>query len=85
MDRRGLGRLREQPHSALLHPTATFRDGNSISLIDPRVEGHTLTFKLPVNETEVVTLKGAISGNRIEGAFEGRDSGKGTFAGVKTP
>jgi hypothetical protein len=66
-----------------LSATVTFPGSSPVPLIDPRLDGSTLTFKLQVNETEIVSLKGAIDGKKIEGTFEGHDSGKGTFVGVK--
>ncbi len=66
-----------------LAATVTFPDGNSMPLLDPQFDRNVLTFKLQVNATEIVTMKGAIDGKRIEGTFEGKDPGKGTFTGVK--
>ncbi len=68
-----------------LTATVTFRyDGSTVQLIDPHVKDGILIFKLPINEKEIVLLKGAIDGNKIKGTFEGHDSGSGTFVGTKT-
>ncbi len=66
-----------------LSAAVPFQGSSPVPLIDPRFENDILSFKLQINETEIVTLKGAIGGKRIEGTFEGHDSGKGTFSGVK--
>jgi len=49
------------------------------------VEGNTLTFKLRVNEHEVVSFELHIDGDKLNGRFEGTDSGKATITGRKAP
>ncbi|HEY9141715.1 MAG TPA: hypothetical protein VIN93_12530 [Bryobacteraceae bacterium] len=58
-------------------------DGNDISLLDPKVDGNTLTFKLRVNEHEVVSFELHIDGGKLTGRFEGKDSGKATITGAR--
>jgi hypothetical protein len=58
-------------------------DGTDMPLLDPRVEGHTLTFKLRVNEHEVVSFELHIEGDKLIGRFEGQDSGKATIMGTR--
>jgi hypothetical protein len=40
-------------------------------LFDSRLDNHTPSCKLQVNGTEVVVMKGALDGKKIEGTFEG--------------
>jgi hypothetical protein len=58
-------------------------DGTDISLIDPKVDGDTLTFKLRVNDHEVVSFWLHIDGDKLTGRFEGTDSGKATITGTR--
>jgi hypothetical protein len=58
-------------------------DGNDISLLDPKVDGSTLTFKLRVNDHEVVSFELRIDGDKLTGRFEGKDSGKATITGAR--
>lgn len=52
-------------------------------LIDPKLEGHTFTFKININEEAyTVTLK--ISGNKLEGTWKGPES-QGTIKGARQP
>lgn len=54
-----------------------------IPLIDPQVNGNDFTFKIRVNETEIVDVKMKIDGNKMEGTFKGQDSGTGTVKATK--
>jgi hypothetical protein len=58
-------------------------DGTNMPLLDPKVEGNTLTFKLQVNEHELVSFKLYIDGDKLTGRFEGKDSGKATITGTR--
>ena len=58
-------------------------DGTDMTLLDPKVEGNTLTFKLRVNEHEVVSFELHIDGDKLTGRFEGTDSGKATITGTR--
>ncbi len=58
-------------------------DGTDISLLEPKVDGSTLTFKLRVNEHEVVSFELHIDGDKLTGRFEGKDSGKATITGAR--
>jgi len=67
-----------------LAATATL-DGTEMSLLDTRMDGNTLTFKLQVNEHEIVSFDLHINGDKLTGRFEGKDSGKATITGTKAP
>jgi len=58
-------------------------DGTDMSLLDPKVEGNTLTFKLRVNDHEVVSFELHVDGDKLTGRFEGKDSGKATITGTR--
>ena len=58
-------------------------DGADMQLIDPKVEGNKLTFKLRVNDHEVVSFELYIDGDTLSGRFEGTDSGKATITGTR--
>jgi hypothetical protein len=58
-------------------------DGSDISLLDPKVDGDTLTFKLRVNDHEVVSFELHIDGDKLTGVFEGKESGKATITGAR--
>jgi len=58
-------------------------DGTDMQLFDTKLDGNTLTFKLRVNEHEVVSFELQIDGDNLTGRFEGKDSGKATIAGTR--
>ncbi len=58
-------------------------DGTEMPLLDPKIEGNTLTFKLRVNDQEVVFFELQIDGHKLTGRFEGKDSGRATITGTK--
>lgn len=58
-------------------------DGTDMQLFDTKLDGNTLTFKLRVNEQEVVSFELRIDGDKLTGRFEGKDSGKATITGAK--
>ncbi len=58
-------------------------DGTDMPLLDPKLDGNLLTFKLRVNEHEVVSFELHIDGNKLTGRFEGPDSGKATVTGTR--
>ena len=58
-------------------------DGTDMKLIEPKVEGNTLTFQLRVNDHEVVSFEIQIDGDKLTGRFEGKESGKATITGTK--
>ena len=58
-------------------------DGADMELIEPKVEGNKLTFKLRVNDHEVVWFELYIDGDTLSGRFEGTDSGKATITGTR--
>ncbi|HTT63180.1 MAG TPA: hypothetical protein VMG35_15100 [Bryobacteraceae bacterium] len=66
-----------------LAATATL-DGTDMPLLDPKVEGDTLTFKLRVNDHEVVSFELHIDGDKLTGRFEGTESGKATISGTRS-
>jgi hypothetical protein len=65
-----------------LAATATL-DGTDMPLLEPKVDGNTLTFKLRVNDQEVVSFELQIDGDKLTGRFEGKDSGKATITGAR--
>jgi hypothetical protein len=58
-------------------------DGTDIAGLEPKLEGGTLTFKIRINDHEVVTIELRIDGNKLDGRFEGKESGKATITGTK--
>lgn len=58
-------------------------DGTDMTLLGPKIEGNLLTFKLRVNEHEVVSFELHIDGDKLTGRFEGPDSGKATVTGTR--
>jgi len=58
-------------------------DGTDIPLFDIKIDGDTLTFKLRVNEHEVVSFELHIAGDKLTGRFEGKESGKATITGAR--
>jgi hypothetical protein len=58
-------------------------DGTDMQLFDTQLHGNTLTFKLRVNEHEVVSFELQIDGDKLTGRFEGKDSGKATVTGTR--
>ncbi len=57
--------------------------GDEIPAIEPTVEGNTLSFRLRMNAQEIVKAIASIDGRQLTGTFQGRDSGTGTFKGVR--
>jgi hypothetical protein len=62
---------------------ADLPDGGTVDLLDPKLDGSTLTFKVPVNPEEIVDVTLKIDGKNLEGTFSGKTSGKGTVKGAK--
>ena len=58
-------------------------DGTDMQLFDTRLEGDTLTFKLRVNDHEVVLFELHIPGDKLTGRFQGKESGKATITGLR--
>ena len=58
-------------------------DGTDMPLFDTKMDGNILTFKLRVNEHEIVSFELHIDGDQLTGRFEGKDSGKATITGAK--
>ena len=58
-------------------------DGTDLQLIDPKMEGNKLTFKLRITDHEVVSFELNIDGDKLTGRFEGTDSGKATITGTR--
>jgi hypothetical protein len=68
--------------SGHLAATATL-DGTDMRLDDPKIDGNTLTFKLRVNDHEVVSFELHIDGDKLTGRFEGKESGKASITGTR--
>jgi hypothetical protein len=62
---------------------ADLPDGSSVDLLEPKLEGNVLTFRIPINPQEIVDVTTRIDGQNLEGTFSGKDSGKGTIKGSK--
>lgn len=62
---------------------ADLPDGVSIELLETKLDGNTLNFKVPINPEEIVEVTAKIDGKNIEGTFAGKTSGKGTLKGTK--
>ena len=62
---------------------ADLPDGGTVELLDPKVDGSTLTFKVPINPEEIVEVTAKIDGKNLEGTFSGKTAGKGTLKGTK--
>jgi len=58
-------------------------DGTDMQLFDTKLEGDTLTFKLRVNDHEVVSFELHIAGDKLTGRFEGKEAGKATITGAR--
>ena len=58
-------------------------DGTDIPVLEPKVDGSMLTFKIRINDHEVVTVELRIDGDKLDGRFEGKESGKATITGSK--
>jgi hypothetical protein len=57
--------------------------GAEIPALEPTLEGNTFSFKIRINEQEVVELTATIAGKQLDGKFKGHDSGTGTFKGTR--
>jgi len=58
-------------------------DGTDMPLFDTKMDGNVLTFKLQVNEHEVVSFELHIDGDKLTGRFEGKEAGKAIITGTK--
>lgn len=57
--------------------------GDKIGILEPRLEGNTFSFKIPINAEEIVELTCRVNGSNLEGTFKGKTSGTGTFKGTR--
>jgi hypothetical protein len=58
-------------------------DDTGIPGLEPKLDGSTLTFKIRVNDHEVVAIELRIDGNKLDGRFDGKESGTATITGSK--
>ena len=58
-------------------------DDTDIPGIETKLDGSILTFKIRVNDHEVVAIELRVDGNKLDGRFEGKESGKATITGSK--
>jgi len=65
-----------------LNAVATL-DGTDMPLFDTKLDGNNLTFKLRVNDHEVVSFGLKIDGDKLTGRFEGKESGTATITGTR--
>ncbi len=59
--------------------------GDRIDLIAPKLEGQNFTFSVAINPEETVSMNVTVKGDKLEGKFSGKTSGKGTITGQKKP
>jgi hypothetical protein len=57
--------------------------GDILQGLDPKLEGARLTFKIRINETELVELALNFDGDRMDGRFAGKASGTGVLKGTR--
>ena len=57
--------------------------GDEIPALEPTLEGNIFRFKIKVNPEETVELTATIEGKQITGTFKGKESGTGSFKGVR--
>ncbi|HUO31926.1 MAG TPA: hypothetical protein VMU80_22080 [Bryobacteraceae bacterium] len=58
-------------------------DGTDMPLNETKLDGNTLTFKLRVNDHEVVSFELHIAGDQLNGRFEGHEAGRATITGTR--
>ncbi len=58
-------------------------DGVEIKALEPKLQADSFTFKVRINENEVIDVVTKVDGNRLDGKFKGADSGTGTFRGTR--
>ena len=59
------------------------QSGDELPIVDPAFKEHVLTFKIQLNEEETVELTARVDGSKIEGKFQGKSSGSGSFKGSR--
>lgn len=57
--------------------------GEQIPLLEPKLEGSRFTFKIQINSTEIVVVEFKLDGNRMEGTFIGKESGRGSIIATR--
>lgn len=57
--------------------------GDEIPALEPTVEGNTFSFKIKMNPQETVEVTATFEGKQLTGTFKGKDSGTGTFKGLR--
>ncbi len=57
--------------------------GHETEILEPTLNGDTFSFKIRLNEDEVVELTARINGEKLDGKFKGKSSGTGTFKGTR--
>ena len=57
--------------------------GDKIEIVEPRLDGHTFSFKISINAEETVELTCRVNASSLEGTFKGKASGTGTFKGTR--
>jgi hypothetical protein len=56
---------------------------DEMQLLEPLLDGNKLGFKVRINATEIVKIALTNEGDRMEGTFAGKDSGRGTFRATR--
>jgi hypothetical protein len=78
--------LRVAEASGKLSASIRSADGSiTIDALEPKLDGTRFSFKVRINEAEVVELLLNLEGDRLEGRFAGKDSGNGVFKATRTP
>lgn len=59
------------------------QSGDELAIMEPAFKDHVLSFKIQINAEETVELTGRVDGSKIEGKFNGKSSGAGSFKGTR--
>jgi hypothetical protein len=57
--------------------------GEPLPLVEPKVDGSRFSFKVQVNQTEIVAVELKIDGNRMDGKFTGSESPSGSIVATR--
>jgi hypothetical protein len=74
--------VKEEAHQVSASITLT-ETGDEIVALEPTLEGNTFRFKIKVNPEETIEMTATVEGKQITGTFKGKDSGTGSFKGVR--